>query len=163
MPVRLATPDDIPALVRVINRAYVVEAHLFDGDRTNEAELRVRLEKPNVCFLVIDDDAPGAEPGSLAGAVYVELRGDRGYFGMLSVDPARQGCGLGRELIAAAEAHCLTVGCAFMDIVVVEQRPELPGYYATLGYSMLGTTAFSHERCKVPVRMIQMAKALRDW
>ena len=54
MPVRLATIDDIPALARVINRACVVEAHLFHGDRTDEAELRERLEKPNACFLVID-------------------------------------------------------------------------------------------------------------
>jgi len=127
MPVRLATPDDIPALVRVINRAYVVEAHLFEGDRTNAADLYERIAKPNVCFLVIDDDEPGAEPGSLAGGVYVEHRGERGYFGMLSVDPDRQGRGLGRKLIAAAEAHCQRVGCGFMDIVVVEQRPELPG------------------------------------
>ena len=69
MPVRPATPDDLAALVRVINRAYVVAAHIFEGDRTNEAEMLDRLEKPNAGFLVIDDfEAPRAS-GALAGAV----------------------------------------------------------------------------------------------
>jgi len=93
MPVRLATTDDIPALARVINRAYVVEAHLFHANRTDEAEVRERLERPNACFLVIDaaDDRPGA--GALAGAVFVEIRGERSYFGTLAIDPDRQGRG----------------------------------------------------------------------
>ena len=160
MAVRPATTADLPALVRVINRAYVVEAHIFEGDRTNEADVLERLERPNAGFLVIDDVEPPSGSGALAGAVYVELQGDRGYFGMLSVDPDQQGRGLGRELIAAAEAHCSEAGCAFMDILVVEQRPELPGYYPACGYAPLDVTPFQHERTKMAVRMIHMAKAL---
>jgi len=93
MAVRLAATEDVPAVVRVINRAYVVEGHLFRGDRTDEAEVRERLERPNACFLVIDaaDDRPGA--GALAGAVFVEIRGERSYFGTLAIDPDRQGRG----------------------------------------------------------------------
>ena len=156
MTVRLATPDDVAALVRVINRAYVVEAHIFHGDRTSEAQVRERLGMPNACFLVIDDaDAPG----TLAGAVYVEMRGARGYFGMLSVDPNRQGLGLGRALINAAEHHGRAAGAEFMDIDVVEQRPELPGFYAAFGYSAISATPYPHAT-KIPVRMVRMTKAL---
>jgi GNAT superfamily N-acetyltransferase len=160
MSVRLATSADTTALVRVINRAYVVEAHIFEGDRTDEAEILERLGRPNACFLVIDDTEPASERGALAGAVYVETREDRGYFGMLSVDPDRQGRGLGRALIAAAEAWCSAAACAHMDIDVVDQRLELPGFYSALGYSTRGVTPFPNPRCKLPVKMIHMAKAL---
>lgn len=160
MPVRLATTDDIPALTRVINRAYVVEAHLFHGDRTDEAEVRERFEKPNACFLVID--APDRPPGdgALAGAVFVEVCGDRSYFGMLSVDPEWQGRGFARELICAAEAHGTTAGCAFMDIDVVDLRTELPAFYTRFGYVAVGSTPYPSETAKVPVRLIRMTKAL---
>ena len=161
MPTRLATTDDIPALTRVINRAYVVEAHLFHGDRTDEAEVRERMEKPNACFLAIDapEGAPGN--GTLAGAVFVEIRGDRSYFGMLSVDPDWQGGGFARELIAAAEAHASAAGCTFMDIDVVDQRMELPGFYARFGYVAGGSTPYPSTSAKVPVKMIRMTKALQ--
>ena len=160
MPVRLATPADVPALVRVINRAYEVEAHIFHGTRTNEAEIRERIEKPNACFLVIDA-APAASPGVLAGAVYVEGRGERSYFGMLSVDPDCQGRGLSRVLIRAAEARGRSNGSAFMDIDVVEQRPELPPFYRAFGYAATGVTPYPDvASTRMPVSMIQMSKAL---
>jgi len=160
MPTRLATNDDVPALVRVINRAYVVEAHLFQGDRTDEAEVRERLERPNGCFLVIDpaDGGPGA--GTLAGAVFVEIHGERGYFGMLSVDPDWQGRGLARELISAAEAYAAAAQCEFMDIDVVDLRTELPAFYALFGYVANGSTPYASEAAKVPVRLVHMTKAL---
>jgi len=160
MPTRLAAIDDVPALVRVINRAYVVEAHLFHGDRTDEAEVRERLESPNGCFLVIDAPDGGRVAGTLAGAVFVEIRGERGYFGMLSVDPDWQGRGLARQLISAAEAHATAARCEFMDIDVVDLRAELPGFYTMFGYVAAGSTPYPSESARVPVRMVRMTKAL---
>jgi hypothetical protein len=78
MPTRLATLDDVPELVRVINRAYEVEAGMFVDKRTHDADVRERLARPNACILVVDDD--GSNGRVLAGAVYVETRGERGYF-----------------------------------------------------------------------------------
>jgi GNAT superfamily N-acetyltransferase len=159
MPVRLAATDDIPALVRVINRAYVVEAHIFHGDRTDEVEVCERLERPNARFLVIDASA-GAGNGTLAGAVFVEVCGERSYFGMLSVDPDWQGRGFARELIAAAEVRATAAGCAFMDIDVVDVRTECPR-----STRVLVTRRPDLHRCsetaKVPVRMVRMTKALQ--
>jgi ribosomal protein S18 acetylase RimI-like enzyme len=160
MPTRLATIDDIPALARVINRAYVVEAHLFHGDRTDEAEVCERLERPNACFLVIDAPDGARGDGALAGAVFVEVRGDRSYFGMLSVDPDWQGRGLARELISAAEAHATAARCGFMDIDVVDRRTELPAFYTLFGYMATGSAPYASDAAKVPVRMIRMTKAL---
>lgn len=160
MALRLATPADIAALVRVINRAYVVEAHLFHGDRTDEAEVRERLAKPNASFLVIDATPTVNGVAALAGAVFVEIRGERGYFGMLSVDPEWQGRGLARELIVAAEARAREAGCTFMDIDVIDQRIELPGFYTKFGYVAGGSTPYPSASARVPVRMVRMSKAL---
>ena len=106
-------------------------------------------------FLLLEQD------GTLAGCVYVEYRGERGYFGLLAVDPARQRAGLGSRLIAAAEQDCRAAGCRFMDLTVVHLRTELPPYYRRLGYVDNGALPFpADQHTKVPVHLIQMSKAL---
>jgi ribosomal protein S18 acetylase RimI-like enzyme len=128
---RVATLADAPAVARVINRAYRVEDFFIRGDRTNEAEVRMRLSTPDAGFLVIpSSDAAG----ELAAAVYFEVRGARGYFAMLSVDPAYQKRGFGRLLTGAVEAQCRARGCTCLDIEVVNLREELPAFYARLGF-----------------------------
>jgi GNAT superfamily N-acetyltransferase len=155
---RLAGQADVPALVRVINRAYAIERFFVEGDRTNEAQVAERLAKPRAVFLVVDD---GAAPGELAGAVHVEVRGDRGYFAMLSVDPRRQGSGLGRLLVSASEEHCRAAGCTFLDIEVVNLRAELPAFYAKFGFAACATAPFrSPERLSRHAYLVMMTKPL---
>jgi GNAT superfamily N-acetyltransferase len=97
----------------------------------------------------------------MEACVYVEPRGDRGYFGMLSVDPARQGIGLGRAMVAAAEEYCRERGCEWMDLRVVSVREELPPFYRRLGYAESGTEPFESEfPTKMPVRLVKMQKRL---
>lgn len=156
-PPRLATHADLPALARVINDAYKVEEFFLNAARTSEADLRTKLESPASVFLVLD----GRAPGTLAGAVHVELRGERGYFGLLAVDPARQGEGLARVLIEAVEAHCRRAGCRALDIDVVNLRTELPAFYAKFGLLPVSTAPFpAHEKLMRPVHLIVMSKPL---
>jgi ribosomal protein S18 acetylase RimI-like enzyme len=96
--VRDATAADVEAIARLVNRAFLVERFFVEGDRTSPAEISRMLESG--AFLLAEAD------GRLVACVYVELRGERGYFGMLSVDPSRQGEGLGRRLVDAAEDRC---------------------------------------------------------
>jgi GNAT superfamily N-acetyltransferase len=153
---RLATAGDVPALVRLINRAYRVEDFFIDGDRTHQADVRERMARPHGCFVVIDD-----APGALAGAVYVEVRAGRGYFGMLSVDPDRQGRGLGRTLVLAAEAHCRAAGCQVLDIDVVNLRQELPAFYAAFGFAPRGTAPFPDpHKLRRDAHLVTMSKPI---
>jgi GNAT superfamily N-acetyltransferase len=103
----------------------------------------------------------GPAHGDLAGAVYVEIRGHRGYFGLLSVDPGRQKQGLGRALVAAAEGHCREAGCRDMDLDVVNLRQELPAFYSALGYRAVGTAPFP-DRAKLTqeAHLVVMTKPL---
>ncbi len=154
---RLATPADAPALTRLINSAYRVEAFFIIGDRISEPEILSRIGGSQSDFLAVQ----GVASGELTGAVYVEIRGDRGYFGLLSVDPDHQGTGLGRLLVEAAEAHCRAAGCQALDIDVVNLRTELPRFYAKFGFSATGTSPFpAPGKLKQPVHLVLMSKAL---
>ena len=97
----------------------------------------------------------------LVGCVYVELRGDRSYLGLLSVDPSQQQGGLGSLLMTAAENYCRELGSQFMDIYIVNLRTELTPFYLRRGYVETGTLPFPPEvQTKHPCHFITMAKRL---
>jgi GNAT superfamily N-acetyltransferase len=151
MNVRLAEPAEAESVMRVINAAFnPAEAFFIDGDRIDLPQVRAFQAKG--AFLVT---------GDFGGCVYVELRAERAYFGLLSVDPARQKSGVGKRLISAAEEYARTHGCRHMDIRVVNLRTELPPYYRTLGYAESGTEPFPDDSpTKLPCHFICMSKNL---
>jgi GNAT superfamily N-acetyltransferase len=152
-PFHQAEPNDAEAIAALVNAAFRVERFFIDGDRTNPAQVRALLQTG--AFLLAEAD------GALAGCVYVELRGERGYFGLLAVDPARQRSGLGARLVAAAEDYCHAAGCRVMEMQTVNLRAELPGFYRRLGYQETGTAPFPAEaRAKLPCHFVKMAKPL---
>ena len=151
---REASPADAEAVASLVNAAFRVESFFIEGDRTTAAEIQGLLGSG--AFLLAE--GPG---GALAGCVYVERRGPRGYFGLLAVDPARQGSGLGRRLVGAAEEHCRQGGCAHVDIQVVNLREELPAFYRRLGYAESGTAPFPQPgKAKRACHFILMSKPL---
>jgi GNAT superfamily N-acetyltransferase len=134
MLLRLATMADMPQMIPIINAAFSVEGFI-DGTRTDPERLPPMFDTGD--FLVMEED------GRIIASVYVEIRPDqRGYFGMLSVDPSQQGRGLGRRMVEAAEDHCRRAGCDVMDILVVNLRTELPPIYRKLGYVEVGIEEF---------------------
>jgi GNAT superfamily N-acetyltransferase len=155
MKIRVAEPRDAAAAAKLISLAYRVEDFFKIGDRTDEADVLARMKK--AAFLLLEDDA-----GTLAGCVYVAVHGETGYFGMLSIDPARQGQGLGSRLIAAAEDYCRNKGCREMELEVVDLRTELPPFYQRFGYAASGTRPFpDSEFAKLPCHFIVMSKPLQ--
>lgn len=157
MTTRYATSSDIPELVRIINLAYRVEDFFIDGDRTNAADVQARIETPDAGFIVIDGDTPG----TLAGAVFVDVHETRGHFAVLSVDPAYQGKGLARILIDAVERHCRERGCTALDIEVVDLRTELPAFYRKFGFEPNGTAPFpTNEKLLREAHLKLMTKAI---
>jgi GNAT superfamily N-acetyltransferase len=157
---RIAGDADVSDLVRLINRAYVVEEFFVAGERTSMAQVRERMTRSSSCFLVVDDPMIS---GRLAACVWIERRGDRGYFGMLAVDPDQQGRGLGRLLVTAAEEYCREAGCRFLDISVVNLRTELPGFYRQFGFTPYGTAPFQDPgKLTRSAHLVLMTKPLVD-
>jgi ribosomal protein S18 acetylase RimI-like enzyme len=150
---RMAEPADLDSLVRLINAAFRVELPYIEGDRIDALGVRSYMAKGK--FLVAEAFA------GLAGCVYVELRGDRGYLGLLGVDPRRQGTGLGRRLMDAAENFFRQAGCVAVDLRVISARTPLPAFYRHLGYIETGTAPFSPDvPVKVPCHYILMTKTI---
>ncbi|HET9995488.1 MAG TPA: GNAT family N-acetyltransferase [Candidatus Acidoferrum sp.] len=151
--IRLAQGADVQALARLINAAFRVEQPFIEGDRINPDGVRAYLEKGK--FLLVEDS------GGLVGCVYVELRGDRGYLGLLAVDPPRQGTGLGRKLMDTAENYFRAAGCRAINLRIVSARAPLPAFYRHLGYAETGTAPFAPDvPVKVPCHYILMSKSL---
>jgi ribosomal protein S18 acetylase RimI-like enzyme len=132
--IRIAGPSDMGRLIPMINAAFAVET-FFDGTRTDATRLAAMMNKGTILI------AEGAG-GELIASVYMEVRGTRGYLGMLAVDPAHQGRGLGRMMTEAGEERFRQTGCDAVDITVLNLRTELPPLYRKLGYVETGTEEF---------------------
>jgi N-acetylglutamate synthase-like GNAT family acetyltransferase len=152
---RFATESDLPMLMALVNKAFQVESFFLIGNRLDPERIRQYFEKGR--FLLAE------EGGVLAGCVYVESRGNRSYLGLLSVDPARQKCGLGRQLVSAAEEFAREIRARHMDLTVVNLRTELPLFYEKLGYTVSGTQPVHEDlasRVNRPCHLIRMSKPL---
>lgn len=141
--IRPAAPDDIPAIRALVESAYrgdsaragwTHEADLLSGERTSDDELAAVLANPDQRLLVAE------EGPALVGTVTVSKTNvDLAYIGMLAVDPHRQSGGLGRRLLAAAEAAALGAwNVQSIEMTVIARRAELIAYYERRGYSRTG-------------------------
>ncbi len=172
MDIRPAMLADIPALHRLVERAYrgdsarkgwTHEADLLGGQRTDVEALSDMIADPSQrILLVVRDDG-------LIGCVQVSQKNaDTAYLGLLSVDPDVQAGGLGKALIEAAEhAAQIEFSASTIEMTVIAQRNELIAYYERRGYALTGEERpFPHddERFGVPVTrdlsFVVLAKAL---
>jgi len=153
MNTRMAQLEDAENIAGLVNAAFRAERFFTDGDRTNAEKVRELLQKGK--FLLSE------EAGKLTGCIYVELRDDRGYFGLLAVEPTLQRSGLGSRMIAAAEEYCRAAGCRFMDLTIVNLRTELPAFYHRLGYIENGALPFPRDQhTNQPCHLVKMSKTL---
>jgi len=153
------TGTDVPALHALIERAYrgdtaragwSHEAGLLSGPRTSQEELRGLIADPARHLLVWRDGA------TLRACVLLWEKGDGlVYLGMLTVDPALQGCGMGKTLLEGAEAHSRdALGGTVMEMQVFSRRRELLSFYERRGYCPTG------ERRPFPYAQAPLAGAL---
>lgn len=140
---RLARPGDAAALQPLVHRAYrgdsaragwTHEADLLDGQRIDAADLESLIADPTQAVIVAEAS------GAAVGCVQVSDRGQGlAYLGMLTVDPALQGSGLGRALIDEAERMARDrFGADRMEMTVIIQRTELIDWYVRRGYALTG-------------------------
>jgi len=154
MEFRAASEADVEQIVALVNVAFRVEKFFVYGDRINREQVTSMFQTGTFVL---------AETSSLlVGCVYLELRGNRAYFGLLSVDPSQQRLGVGQELVSEVERRAREAGCEFMDILAVSVRPELPPIYGRMGYLESGTAPFPENvPTKIPCHFIKMSKPLR--
>ncbi|UDM17161.1 GNAT family N-acetyltransferase [Vogesella sp. XCS3] len=136
-----ATAADLPALSQLVNLAYrpgegqagwTHESALIRGARTSEAQLAAVLAAPGQVLL-------GWQAGQLVACVHIEPADSYGYIGMLAVDPACQAGGIGKAMLAHAEATLAShYRLLRARMSVLAGRPELRAYYLRRGYQPTG-------------------------
>ena len=143
MPVSIATIEDIPALVKLLNSAYrgeeskqgwTTEADMVAGDlRTDEKNMNELMRLPGAVFLKSSNDK-----NELEGCVFLDKRQGKIYLGMFCVSPALQNKGIGKQIMAAAELYGRSQGCPAVFMRVISIRHELMAWYERQGYYKTG-------------------------
>lgn len=154
---RVATRDDVPALVGLVNSAYrgessragwATEEHLLGGIRVDEARLQDEMAADGSVVLAHEED------GEIIACVHLERTNDSCYLGMLTTKPTLQARGLGRAMLAAAEqwaaAHWHS---REVHMTVISVRDTLIAWYERRGYERTGETKpfpYGDERWGIP-------------
>lgn len=140
---RRATLSDVDRLHALIERAYrgesarqgwTHEADLLGGQRTDAPALAEGLGDPKRYMLVAEDEA------ELVACAELTDKGDSlAYIGLVTVEPARQGDGIGRAVLAKAERiAATTLSATLFEMTVIRQRIELIDWYQRRGYGATG-------------------------
>lgn len=126
MRVRPYAPADAEALTALHARA-------FEPPQLGLSYWRgARNTPPNLCLVA---EAGGA----LAGYCDGFLAGEGGDVASVAVDPARQGQGIGRVLLAAFLAEARARGASLIHLEVSVANAPALGLYEALGFRRVGT------------------------
>lgn len=148
MQFRRATGADVLAIVALVESAYrgeasrvgwTTEADLLDGQRTDPIAVQQIIDGPASQILIVEDGDVG-----LLGSVAVTDEGEGEgaiHVGMFAVRPTEQGRGIGRALLAEAEAVGRRMGRELARMTVLAPRSELIAWYERRGYRRTGARA----------------------
>jgi ribosomal protein S18 acetylase RimI-like enzyme len=167
MHIRHATDGDTTNLLRLVNSAYrgeggwTGESHLIAGPRTRTEDIEELLHDPDAAMLV------AWEEGEMMGCVYLKRQDGNLYLGMLSVWPAKQGAGVGKYLMKAAEEYASLHQCRKIRITVISVREELIAWYERHGFRRTGEAEPFHAgdrfgTQKQPLELAVLEKKLPD-
>jgi GNAT superfamily N-acetyltransferase len=164
--IRVAAARDVAAITAVVNRAYrpapgeagwTHEAHLVAGARTSDAQVEELMTAPGSMLLI------GLCCGEVAACIQVEATGGGCYFGMLAVDPLRQGQGLGTRMLEFAEHYATEkLGASRLVMTVVSRRQDLVSFYLRRGYQLTGRVMDYPSYAGIPsepgLELVELAK-----
>jgi ribosomal protein S18 acetylase RimI-like enzyme len=129
--IRAATAADVPAIAKIVDQAYrhyIARMGKPPGPMLDDYAARV-LE--GVVWVL--------EEGSVIAGIIVLLPAtDYLLLDNVAVSPARQGLGLGRRLLAFAEAEALRRGYSEIRLFTHQTMVENQRLYASIGYEETG-------------------------
>jgi ribosomal protein S18 acetylase RimI-like enzyme len=129
--IRAATAADVPAIADVVEQAYrhyIARIGKPPGPMLDDYAARV-LE--GVVWVLEEGDV-------IAGIIVLARRTSYLLLDNIAVSPARQGSGLGRRLLAFAEAEALRRGYAEIRLYTHQTMVENQRLYASIGYEETG-------------------------
>lgn len=137
--VRAIEDGDVPAVVALWHAAGVTRPW---NDPLHDIAMARR--SPHATVLVALRD------GVVAATAMVGEDGHRGWVYYVASDPARRGEGLGRAVMAAAEAWLVARGVAKLNLLVRGGNQAAVGFYEALGYRDTGSVCLQKVLAPAP-------------
>ncbi len=136
--IRARTPEDNVQLAEIWQRSVRATHHfLSEEDIARLYPLILNDYLPAVCVWVAED-----QTGQLCG--FIGLSGNK--IEMLFIDAHRRGEGIGKALLAQAEALCSEL---LLD--VNEQNPQALGFYQRYGFTLTGRSELDGQGAPFPL------------
>jgi ribosomal protein S18 acetylase RimI-like enzyme len=127
MTVRPATQDDIAQVVRLVNAAYAKYLDRMEKPPAPMLADYVRLISQGEVYVLAAD-------AEITGLLALEAQDQALFIENIAVDPAVQGQGLGRRLIAFAEQYARERGLREARLYTNEVMVENLAFYRRLGF-----------------------------
>lgn len=152
----LAADDDnlVTTLTSIVNTVYdETQGGIYvEGfQRTNADEIRyiIQAGELGVAYLSSSRHA--------VGCIRIrKISSTHGEFGMLALDAAYRGGGMGRDMARFAEDHCRTIGLEVMQLELLFPvdfehtfKKRLQDWYGRMGYQVVKLAAFQDEYPKL--------------
>ena len=138
--VRVATAADVSVIGQIVEQAYrhyIPRIGKPPGPMSDDYALRV---SEGVVWVI-------EERSTIAGIIVLLPRVDHLLLDNIAVAPARQGSGLGRRLLAFAEAEAVRSGYREIRLYTHQTMTENQRLYAAIGYEETGRgTEAGYER-----------------
>jgi ribosomal protein S18 acetylase RimI-like enzyme len=137
------TLGEVDSVVDLVNQAYrgvttrgwTTEAGLIEGRRADRVALSQMIQDGRTMILIAKDQASQAIQGCVAVR---PMENGEWYLSMLAVSPACQANGMGKSIMAAAEAFVGERGARSVKISVINVRDSLIAWYERRGYARTG-------------------------
>jgi len=150
---RIGEPSEAERIVAFVNEAFR-GPYAHGGDPIDDRRFEILRGKGT--FLL-------AERGHvLAGCVHVEANASASVLRHLAVKREIRRCGIGSQLLLAAEALCLAVRSSFIHIEVASLNSEVVRFWRTRGFVDFDQLPCPCEsRSSLDCHLLKMAKQLR--
>jgi ribosomal protein S18 acetylase RimI-like enzyme/predicted double-glycine peptidase len=154
--IRSATTSDLRDLLRIENSS-------FDSDRISSRSFRHLITRGKASTLVAIDSSDGHLLGYILTLFHAGTSLGRIY--SLATEPAARGRGVGRALMAAAEADAVEHGCASLRLEVREDNHGAHELYRSLGYRQFAIVTDYYEDHEDALRFQKVLSPLlrSDW
>lgn len=131
---RLATPADQARLLPLVRELWKHERMAWDEERTPAALARLLGDASLGRVWIVEDGAHPVGYLALCFGYSLEYLGRDAFIDELYVDDAFRGRGVGRQLIATAEAACPDLQVVALHLEVDDTNPRAQALYAQLGF-----------------------------